>query len=175
MESSSISSAWRGAPESTVLTGGIAGTEALVHRDHCFVLMTDVGRGWPWQGERQCRGPGAGKGFGAAMSWCLFGRLDVESLKRELQVLSEQYSQKCLEIGELTQKAEEREQILERCQQEGKDLLRKNQAREGLSCQQRLWSTGACSSLTQHSPSVKTPLFVHISSLLRFYHQKAND
>ncbi|XP_010408865.3 TRIO and F-actin-binding protein isoform X1 [Corvus cornix cornix] len=54
-------------------------------------------------------------------------QLDVESLKRELQVLSEQYSQKCLEIGELTQKAEEREQILERCQQEGKDLLRKNQ------------------------------------------------
>lgn len=71
------------------------------------------------------------------MSWCLFGRLDVESLKRELQVLSEQYSQKCLEIGELTQKAEEREQILERCQREGKDLLQKNQAREGLSCHQR--------------------------------------
>ncbi|TRZ22629.1 hypothetical protein HGM15179_004474 [Zosterops borbonicus] len=54
-------------------------------------------------------------------------QLDMESLKRELQVLSEQYSQKCLEIGELTQKAEEREQILERCQQEGKDLLQKNQ------------------------------------------------
>ncbi|XP_064276344.1 TRIO and F-actin-binding protein isoform X3 [Passer domesticus] len=54
-------------------------------------------------------------------------QLDVESLKRELQVLSEQYSQKCLEIGELTQKAEEREQMLERCQQEGKDLLQKNQ------------------------------------------------
>ncbi|RLW00149.1 hypothetical protein DV515_00009115 [Chloebia gouldiae] len=64
-------------------------------------------------------------------------QLDMESLKRELQVLSEQYSQKCLEIGELTQKAEEREQILERCQQEGKDLLQKNQAREGLSYQQR--------------------------------------
>ena len=67
------------------------------------------------------------------MSWCLFGRLDVDSLKRELQVLSEQYSQKCLEIGELTHKAEEREQTLQRCQQEGKELLRKNQAREGLS------------------------------------------
>lgn len=67
------------------------------------------------------------------MSWCLFDRLDVDSLKRELQVLSEQYSQKCLEIGELTQKAEEREQTLLRCQQEGKDLLRKNQAREWLS------------------------------------------
>ncbi|KAM6321195.1 TRIO and F-actin-binding protein [Aegotheles albertisi] len=54
-------------------------------------------------------------------------QLDVDSLKRELQVLSEQYSQKCLEIGELTQKAEEREQTLLRCQQEGKELLRKNQ------------------------------------------------
>lgn len=63
----------------------------------------------------------------------LFGRLDVESLKRELQVLSEQYSQKCLEIGELTQKAEEREQTLQYCQQEGKELLRKNQARGRLS------------------------------------------
>ncbi|XP_035195449.1 TRIO and F-actin-binding protein isoform X2 [Oxyura jamaicensis] len=52
---------------------------------------------------------------------------DVDSLKRELQVLSEQYSQKCLEIGQLTEKAEEREQTLQRCQQEGKQLLRKNQ------------------------------------------------
>ncbi|XP_009663502.2 TRIO and F-actin-binding protein [Struthio camelus] len=54
-------------------------------------------------------------------------QLDVDSLKRELQVLSEQYSQKCLEIGELTEKAEEREQTLQRCQQEGKELLRQNQ------------------------------------------------
>ncbi|XP_010004131.1 PREDICTED: TRIO and F-actin-binding protein [Chaetura pelagica] len=54
-------------------------------------------------------------------------QLDIDSLKRELQVLSEQYSQKCLEIGELTQQAEEREQTLLRCQQEGKELLRKNQ------------------------------------------------
>ncbi|XP_042693771.1 TRIO and F-actin-binding protein isoform X1 [Centrocercus urophasianus] len=54
-------------------------------------------------------------------------QLDVDSLKRELQVLSEQYSQKCLEIGQLTEKAEEREQMLQRCQQEGKQLLRKNQ------------------------------------------------
>ncbi|NXE40826.1 TARA protein, partial [Ptilorrhoa leucosticta] len=96
-------------------------------------------------------------------------QLDVESLKRELQVLSEQYSQKCLEIGELTQKAEEREQILERCQQEGKDLLRKNQAREGLSCQQTLWSTGTCSSITQHSPSeLQTRLSDEIGKLRSF-------
>ncbi|XP_043825164.1 TRIO and F-actin-binding protein isoform X2 [Dromiciops gliroides] len=52
---------------------------------------------------------------------------DVDSLKRELQVLSEQYSQKCLEIGDLTRQAEERERTLRHCQQEGKGLLRQNQ------------------------------------------------
>jgi hypothetical protein len=51
----------------------------------------------------------------------------MEALKRELQVLSEQYSQKCLEIGALTQQAEEREHTLRRCQQEGQELLRHNQ------------------------------------------------
>ncbi|XP_043376473.1 TRIO and F-actin-binding protein isoform X2 [Dermochelys coriacea] len=52
---------------------------------------------------------------------------DVDSLKRELQVLSEQYSRKCLEISDLTEKAEEREQMLQCCQQEGKELLQQNQ------------------------------------------------
>ncbi|XP_072512134.1 TRIO and F-actin-binding protein isoform X2 [Notamacropus eugenii] len=52
---------------------------------------------------------------------------DVDSLKRELQVLSEQYSQKCLEIGDLTRQAEEREHVLRHCQQEGRGLLRQNQ------------------------------------------------
>uniref|UniRef100_F7DQL1 PH domain-containing protein n=1 Tax=Ornithorhynchus anatinus TaxID=9258 RepID=F7DQL1_ORNAN len=52
---------------------------------------------------------------------------DVDSLKRELQVLSEQYSQKCLEIGDLTRQAEEREHVLNCCQREGKELLRQNQ------------------------------------------------
>ncbi|KAM6214520.1 LOW QUALITY PROTEIN: TRIO and F-actin-binding protein-like [Rhynchocyon petersi] len=52
---------------------------------------------------------------------------DMEALKRELQVLSEQYSQKCLEIGALTRQAEEREHTLRRCQQEGQELLRHNQ------------------------------------------------
>lgn len=55
------------------------------------------------------------------------GRSDMEALKRELQVLSEQYSQKCLEIGALTRQAEEREHTLRRCQQEGQELLRHNQ------------------------------------------------
>lgn len=54
-------------------------------------------------------------------------RLDMEALKQELQVLSERYSQKCLEIGALTRQAEEREHTLRRCQQEGQELLRHNQ------------------------------------------------
>ncbi|XP_029445970.1 TRIO and F-actin-binding protein isoform X2 [Rhinatrema bivittatum] len=52
---------------------------------------------------------------------------DVESLKRDLQALSERYSQKCLEINALTQTAEERDRTLLRCQQEGRELLRQNQ------------------------------------------------
>ncbi|XP_006890279.1 PREDICTED: TRIO and F-actin-binding protein [Elephantulus edwardii] len=52
---------------------------------------------------------------------------DVEALKRELQVLSEQYLQKCLEIEALTHQAEEREHTLRCCQQEGQDQLRHNQ------------------------------------------------
>lgn len=58
---------------------------------------------------------------------CPHCRSDVEALKRELQVLSEQYSQKCLEIGALTLQAEEREHTLRCCQQEGQELQRHNQ------------------------------------------------
>ncbi|XP_030063834.1 TRIO and F-actin-binding protein isoform X1 [Microcaecilia unicolor] len=52
---------------------------------------------------------------------------DVEALKRDLQGLSERYSQKCLEINALTQTAEERDRMLLKCQQEGRELLRQNQ------------------------------------------------
>lgn len=52
---------------------------------------------------------------------------DMESLRRELQTLSERYSQKCLEIGALNRAAEERERELQRCQQETQELLRQNQ------------------------------------------------
>ncbi|XP_069509157.1 TRIO and F-actin-binding protein isoform X3 [Ambystoma mexicanum] len=54
-------------------------------------------------------------------------QLEVESLRRELQVLSERYSQKCLEIESLTQSVVDRERALQRCQQEGKELVRQNQ------------------------------------------------
>lgn len=73
---------------------------------------------------------GRTQGLGGACAptapW-LWLRSDEEALKRELQVLSEQYSQKCLEIEALTQQAEEREDTLQRCQQEGQELLRHNQ------------------------------------------------
>ncbi|XP_063796594.1 TRIO and F-actin-binding protein-like isoform X3 [Pseudophryne corroboree] len=52
---------------------------------------------------------------------------DMEALRRELQTLSEHYSQKCLEIGALNQAAAEREREMQRCQQEGQELLRQNQ------------------------------------------------
>lgn len=55
-------------------------------------------------------------------------RSDMEALRRDLQTLSERYSQKCLEIGALNQAAAERERELQRCQQEAQELLRQNQA-----------------------------------------------
>ncbi|CAJ0920090.1 unnamed protein product, partial [Ranitomeya imitator] len=53
---------------------------------------------------------------------------DMEALRRELQTLSERYSQKCLEIGALNQAASERDRELQKYQQEVKELLRQNQA-----------------------------------------------
>ncbi|KAM8930670.1 TRIO and F-actin-binding protein [Pelodytes ibericus] len=52
---------------------------------------------------------------------------DMESLRRDLQALSERYSLKCLEIGALNQAGAERDRELQRCQQEGQELLRQNQ------------------------------------------------
>lgn len=64
---------------------------------------------------------------GSSLPHSLLVRLDMEALKQELQVLSERYSQKCLEIGALTRQAEECEHTLRCCQQEGQELLRHNQ------------------------------------------------
>ncbi|XP_018116751.1 TRIO and F-actin-binding protein isoform X2 [Xenopus laevis] len=52
---------------------------------------------------------------------------EMESLRRELQAISERYSQKCLQIGALNQTGEDREKELQRCQTEGQELLRQNQ------------------------------------------------
>ncbi|XP_063282522.1 TRIO and F-actin-binding protein isoform X2 [Pelobates fuscus] len=51
---------------------------------------------------------------------------DMESLRRDLQTLSERYSQKCLEVGTLTQTGAERERNLQKCQMEGQELLKQN-------------------------------------------------
>lgn len=68
-----------------------------------------------------------GPGRGQRSERCPLPREELQSVQRELEVLSEQYSQKCLEIGALTRQAEEREHTLRRCQQEGQELLRHNQ------------------------------------------------
>ncbi|XP_053577247.1 TRIO and F-actin-binding protein isoform X2 [Bombina bombina] len=52
---------------------------------------------------------------------------DVEALRRELQALSERYSQKCLELEAMNMTGDEREKELQRCQMEGQELLRQNQ------------------------------------------------
>ncbi|XP_012816943.1 TRIO and F-actin-binding protein isoform X2 [Xenopus tropicalis] len=52
---------------------------------------------------------------------------EMVSVRRELQALSERYSQKCLEISALNQAGEEREKELQRCQTEGQELLKQNQ------------------------------------------------
>ncbi|XP_072277223.1 TRIO and F-actin-binding protein isoform X2 [Pyxicephalus adspersus] len=58
---------------------------------------------------------------------------DMEALRRELQTLSERYSQKCLEIGALNQAAAERERELQRCQQEAQELELNNRLSEEIS------------------------------------------
>ncbi|KAM4722400.1 TRIO and F-actin-binding protein [Rhinophrynus dorsalis] len=52
---------------------------------------------------------------------------EMEALRRELQAVSERYTQKCLELGALSQAGVEREKELQRCQVEGQELLRQNQ------------------------------------------------
>ncbi|XP_043924580.1 TRIO and F-actin-binding protein isoform X2 [Protopterus annectens] len=52
---------------------------------------------------------------------------EMEALQRELQVLSEQYSQRCLEVSSLARDADQRERLLSQCQEEGKRLLKENQ------------------------------------------------
>uniref|UniRef100_A0A4W3HFS4 PH domain-containing protein n=1 Tax=Callorhinchus milii TaxID=7868 RepID=A0A4W3HFS4_CALMI len=54
-------------------------------------------------------------------------RCDLELLQRELQVLSEQYSQKCLEISDRMKETEFREKELAQIQRENQELLKQNQ------------------------------------------------
>ncbi|XP_078093708.1 TRIO and F-actin binding protein b isoform X2 [Mustelus asterias] len=56
---------------------------------------------------------------------------DLDALQRELQVLSEQYSRKCLEINYQMKETQLREKDLSRSQRENEELLRQNQELNG--------------------------------------------
>lgn len=60
---------------------------------------------------------------------CLFAREELQSVQRELEVLSEQYSQKCLENAHLAQALEAERQALRQCQRENQELNAHNQVR----------------------------------------------
>lgn len=53
-------------------------------------------------------------------------------MQRELEVLSEQYSQKCLENAHLAQALEAERQALRQCQRENQELNAHNQVRSCL-------------------------------------------
>lgn len=54
-------------------------------------------------------------------------REELQSIQRELEVLSEQYSQKCLENAHLAQALEAERQALKQCQRENQELNAHNQ------------------------------------------------
>ncbi|XP_069765113.1 TRIO and F-actin binding protein b isoform X2 [Narcine bancroftii] len=56
---------------------------------------------------------------------------ELQSLQHELQVLSEQYSRKCLEINSQVKETQLREKDLSRSQRENTELLRQNQELNG--------------------------------------------
>ena len=56
-------------------------------------------------------------------------REELCSFQREIEVLSEQYSQKCLENAHLAQALEAERQALRQCQRENQELNSHNQVR----------------------------------------------
>lgn len=64
-----------------------------------------------------------------ALPPCVFLREELQSVQRELEVLSEQYSQKCLENAHLAQALEAERQALRQCQRENQELNAHNQVR----------------------------------------------
>src|SRR4029434_4194216 len=53
---------------------------------------------------------------------CVRCREELQSIHRELEVLSEQYSQKCLENAHLAQALQAERQALQQCQRENQEL-----------------------------------------------------
>jgi hypothetical protein len=66
---------------------------------------------------------------GAGLSIPSLCREELQSVQRELEVLSEQYSQKCLENAHLAQALEAERQALRQCQRENQELNAHNQVR----------------------------------------------
>lgn len=64
-----------------------------------------------------------------ALPRCVSHREELQSVQRELEVLSEQYSQKCLENAHLAQALEAERQALRQCQRENQELNAHNQVR----------------------------------------------
>lgn len=75
---------------------------------------------------------GTGGRAGEVTVWCLRAREELQSVQRELEVLSEQYSQKCLENAHLAQALEAERQALRQCQRENQELNAHNQVRSCL-------------------------------------------
>lgn len=69
-------------------------------------------------------GLGLGEGRGVRVP---LRREELQSVQRELEVLSEQYSQKCLENAHLAQALEAERQALRQCQRENQELNAHNQ------------------------------------------------
>lgn len=68
-----------------------------------------------------------GPGRGPRSEWRPPPREELQSVQRELEVLSEQYSQKCLENAHLAQALEAERQALRQCQRENQELNAHNQ------------------------------------------------
>lgn len=62
-----------------------------------------------------------------SLFFCSAIREELQSVQRELEVLSEQYSQKCLENAHLAQALEAERQALRQCQRENQELNAHNQ------------------------------------------------
>lgn len=78
-------------------------------------------------------------------------REDLQSIHRELEVLSEQYSQKCLENAHLAQALEAERQALRQCQRENQELNAHNQVRvHNLSLRCRFKYTSVHQQLSVH-------------------------
>lgn len=65
--------------------------------------------------------------FSSQHSVELYFREELCSFQREIEVLSEQYSQKCLENAHLAQALEAERQALRQCQRENQELNAHNQ------------------------------------------------